>query len=295
LEVHLFSFLLLLLLFFISLCCCASFSLETAKNTIFLAYASYCGTRVDQNFNCYWCNYSPGFSWVGNFGDTKSPYFGFVGYHSRNRTIFVVFRGTDNIRGWIADFTFLKTNYENVNGAEVHTGIYKAYLNVKDQIKSLYIKALSACYTCDNIIVTGHSLGAGLAIFSALDMRYYVNRTMTVYNYGSPRLGNQVFSDYASKAISIWRITKDRDPVPHIPLKLMKYYHVSSEIFFRNGAYKGCNGAEDPNCADSIKITNPIDHGLYMDVSIYEGIPRGCLYTDPQSLEEFKMMNEDRE
>jgi len=273
----------LLLLFFLSWCYCAPFSLEVAKNTIFLAYASYCGNRVNQFYNCYWCQYSPGFSWVGNFGDVKSSHFGFVGYHARNKTIFVVFRGTDNIRGWVDDFTFLKVNYPGVAGAEVHSGIFGAYNKVRDQVKSLYFKALSLCYNCDNVIVTGHSLGGALSLFAGLDMRTYVNKSMTLYNYGSPRIGNKAFSTYLSSTLSVWRITRDRDPVPHVPFIRMGYQHEYNEIYNRNGFYKLCNGAEDPNCSESIPflLTNPFDHGLYMDVKVLEGLSYGCFYSSP--------------
>jgi hypothetical protein len=267
-----------ILLFFLSLCYSAPFSLDTAKQTIFLAYASYCGNKVDQNYNCYWCQFSPGLNWVGNFGDIKKSYFGFVGYHESNRTIYVVFRGTDNIKGWIDDLTFIKVPYPGIPGAQVHSGIYNAYLKVQDQVRSLYFRALSQCSLCNKVIITGHSLGAGLALFAAMDMRLYANRTMYLYNYGSPRIGNRAFSDFAGSVLSIWRVTRDRDPVPHLPLKIMGYNHESTEIFNRNGYYIQCSGSEDPNCSDSIKLTNAYDHGLYMDVKIYDGIPKGCLY-----------------
>jgi len=276
---------LLLLSFLLLSICFAQFSLETAKNTIFLSYAAYCGNGVDSNWKCYWCEKSPGFTWISNFGDTKTGYFGFVGYHQTNKTIFVVFRGTDNLKGWIDDFTFIKVKYGNIQGAEVHSGIYNAFLKVKDDIRNLYGKAVSRCPFCNRVIVTGHSLGAGLATFGGLDMINYVNnKSLTVYHYGSPRIGNQNFANYANSKVDFWRITKDRDPVPHVPWRALNFYHVSSEVFERSGSYRSCTGGEDPNCSNSIKLTNPLDHGEYMDVQVLEGIKYGCFYNSPPQL-----------
>lgn len=38
---------------------------------------------------------------------------------------------------------------------------------------------------------------------------------------------------------------------------------------------------EDPTCIDHYALLNPLDHALYMQIDILQGIPFGCLYTDP--------------
>jgi phospholipase A1 len=47
------------------------------------------------------------------------------------------------------------------------------------------------------MLITGHSLGAALATFAAVDIKENLNpkRAMHVYNFGSPRTGNQAFTD----------------------------------------------------------------------------------------------------
>ena len=47
-------------------------------------------------------------------------------------------------------------------------------------------------------MVTGHSLGAALATFCAVDIMRTIKPKTTVYLYtfGSPRVGNQKFADY---------------------------------------------------------------------------------------------------
>jgi len=276
--------LIVLLSTFIFLCYSSPFSLAIAKDTLYLSYAAYCGNNVNANWNCYWCKNRPSFVWVGNFGQSKGAGFGFIGYDPNNKTLYVSFRGTDNLKGWISDFQFLKVNYPGVNGAQVHQGIFKAYLEVKNEIKSLFSVALSKCTTCDNVIVTGHSLGAAISVFGALDIRTYSNKLLNVYNFGCPRVGNTAFANYADSVLTVWRMANNKDPVPHLPFKIMNYYHIKTEIFERYGQYKQCSGNEDPTCIDSVKITTPIDHGEYMDIKIWPGIPNGCLYTDPSPM-----------
>jgi len=254
---------------------------EKALRAVYLTYASYCGNLVDSNWNCYWCKNAPGFKWVGNFGDKKSPHFGFVGYHPQNRTVWVIYRGTDNIAGWIADFNIVKVRYASVPHAQVHKGFYDAYLLDTQRVKQLLSSAQKECGACNEVVVAGHSLGGAIATISALDLVSQTNKTFSLYTFGSPRVGNSAFASYVkSKIPEIYRMTNDRDPVPHLPLKSMSYYHVPVEIWERKSDYRRCNNdGEDSSCSNSIKLTNPKDHGEYMNVKIWPGINYGCLYS----------------
>ena len=71
------------------------------------------------------------------------------------------------------------------------------------------------------IDVTGHSLGAALATFAAAAIKKNFGFSrFTFYTFGSPRVGNNVFSDYIFSLFpngQYQRITHYNDVVPHIP------------------------------------------------------------------------------
>jgi len=72
------------------------------------------------------------------------------------------------------------------------------------------------------VFVTGHSLGAAVAVHCAAELGasshslgYPIDG---VYTYGQPRVGNQAFADFYMVGTQVsWRVTHHRDPVPHLP------------------------------------------------------------------------------
>ena len=54
----------------------------------------------------------------------------------------------------------------------------------------------------------------------------------SVYNFGQPRTGDQAYAAYATKKVSTWRVTHNKDTVPHLPFTTgMDFYHVCTEEF----------------------------------------------------------------
>ena len=59
--------------------------------------------------DCFWCKQIKGnVSFVDHFGDPSGNSFGFVSYDWNERTIYLTFRGTDDIKGFIADLNFFQ-------------------------------------------------------------------------------------------------------------------------------------------------------------------------------------------
>jgi len=258
-----------------------------ALTNVYLSYSSYCGLYVNSTWSCYWCTNVVGFTWVGNFGASKSAGFGYVGYSSDNQTITVVFRGTDNLPGWITDAKFTQAPYYLNSDVLVHEGFQNDYQTLSSQVIALVAEALQMCGAVCQIYVTGHSLGAGLAMLGAMDLTMQGYKVI-LYNFGSPRVGNQAFEEWALSKLYVnpWRMTWNRDPVPHLPpqnfLDIYYYHHLPTEVWWNGSTFVQCNGSgEDPNCSDSIIVYDPLDHADYMNVNTLDGIPYGCLYTDP--------------
>ena len=98
---------------------------------------------------------------------------------------------------WISNFDAFRVNYPKVASAQVHQGFYNAYLGVQSQVYSGLKTALASCPGCE-IRCTGHSLGAALATIAAADLvqNFKTSSHITLYNFGSPRVGNQAFATW---------------------------------------------------------------------------------------------------
>mmetsp|Transcript_17659 Transcript_17659/g.25485 ORF Transcript_17659/g.25485 Transcript_17659/m.25485 type:complete len:144 (+) Transcript_17659:735-1166(+) len=135
-------------------------------------------------------------------------------------------------------------------------------------------------YSNYSIKTTGHSLGAALALLTALDL-IKAGFEVTMYNFGQPRVGSKAFAQFASSKLSMFRVTHNKDIVPHIPVSLlrMEFYHSCMEIFENaTEIVQSCDNnmkdgvCEDSNCADQYALseTNIEDHLTYL------GIPIDC-------------------
>ena len=94
----------------------------------------------------------------------------------------------------------------------------------------------------------------------------------THYSFGSPRVGNQAFSDYVQSLGVVQRITHYQDTVPHVPLESWSFVHVVNEVYEDQlHDLHACDGASDPSCAAQwdLKQTNGDDHTLYLNLPMH--------------------------
>ncbi|XXG61805.1 hypothetical protein AAC387_Pa05g0323 [Persea americana] len=177
---------------------------------------------------------------------------------SLQKRLVVAFRGTEQVK-WKDLRTDLMLapaglNPERIGGdfkeeVQVHSGFLSAYDSVRNRIMSL-IK-LSIGFVEDggddmpkwHIYVTGHSLGGALATLLALElsssqMAKYGAISVTMYNFGSPRVGNKRFAElYNEKVKDSWRIVNHRDIIPTVP-RLMGYCHVAQPVYLAAGDFR---------------------------------------------------------
>lgn len=91
--------------------------------------------------------------------------------------------------------------------------------------------------------MTGHSLGGALATLFALELSSSQLAKqgaifVTMYNFGSPRVGNKRFADvYNEKVKDSWRVVNPRDIIPTVP-RLMGYCHVAQPVYLVAGELK---------------------------------------------------------
>ncbi|KAA3485689.1 Triglyceride lipase [Gossypium australe] len=194
---------------------------------------------------------------------------------SARRRLVVAFRGTEQAR-WKDLRTDLMLvpaglNPERIGGdfkqeVQVHSGFLSAYDSVRIRIISLikasigYIDELLEPQHRWQVYVTGHSLGGALATLLALELSSSKLAkcgaiSVTMYNFGSPRVGNRRFAEvynefdkslvkvYAIEYIPLqkvkdsWRIVNHRDIIPTVP-RLMGYCHVAQPVYLAAGELK---------------------------------------------------------
>ncbi|ORX95287.1 alpha/beta-hydrolase [Basidiobolus meristosporus CBS 931.73] len=208
------------------------------------------------------------------FSSFLSGVAGYVGVDRDLRKIVVAFRGSLNLRNWIynTDIIRLPLHYPGASpGVRVHGGFLKAYQGLKNQVRQGMEKVF-ALITKDNedvsdyqVIVTGHSLGAAVAVHGALDIRQYFllkyrldPEKFFLHTYASPRAGNKAFGQLVLETFSngepslnLIRVTNNADPVPHVPPVLFGYSHYPHEVWVRNVS---STEAQTIDCKDKLPI-----------------------------------------
>jgi len=255
--------------------------------SLYNAVAAYCEPNKISSWNCGFCSHNPGVKFVGFLEYRPTSVFGYVSIF--NNEVVVAYRGSECIMNWVNNLDAFKEAYPHVTGALVHKGFYAAFKHVQVQTRNLVAIALKNCPACHTIRCTGHSLGAALASHAAADLSFlYIPHSsaprIKLTTFGSPRVGNEVFSHWLdSRTSQSFRMTHNADPVPHLPPKMMSFHHVATEIFEKHGKYKECNGSgEDPRCADGVILPLKIsDHLNYMGVDISGGMKNNCQPNGP--------------
>jgi hypothetical protein len=81
--------------------------------------------------------------------------------------------------------------------------------------------------------LTGHSLGAALAILAAWRLKQLGYQIAPLYLFGCPKVGGLVFQDAFDKVFpEVYRFVNHNDVVPHLPPKPAPYEHVGQLCYF---------------------------------------------------------------
>lgn len=132
----------------------------------------------------------------------------------------VAFRGSSSVADWICNSLATMKPLPGNPGLRAHSGFLRQYLSIQEEIVRLLDTSRSP-----RVLLTGHSLGGGLAVIAAamLPARFECE----LVTFGAPRAGDRLMSDAArSRCVACTRIVHDRDVVPLLPWKFWGYEHV---------------------------------------------------------------------
>ncbi|OKO81429.1 lipase [Bradyrhizobium sp. NAS80.1] len=144
----------------------------------------------------------------------------------------VAFAGTDplNLLNWVSNFTLGRPN------ALVHEGFSEAAAALWNDVKAALAAAAAAG---SPIFITGHSLGAAIAVVTADFARQQLQLTKAqIYLYGCPRVGLTEFvTPYdATFGKMTYRLVHGADIVPTVPPPQLDFVHVGRYLACRQGA-----------------------------------------------------------
>jgi len=276
--------------------CAAAYSETTAKTVFKLASSAYCNDAGLADWACRPCASSELLARsVSVYQNSKHNMHAFTALvpgsaldglngsfveDEDSPVIVISFKGTqsDSLKNWLEDLKFARTSHGmSCVGCAVHSGFTELWAAVATPLVA-DVRHLLVAHPGARIVVTGHSMGGAVALVAAYVLQHDLGIHVSgpIYTYGSPRVGNAAFAEQFSpeRAASwadaspptVWRLTHNRDPVPHLPLEAMGFVHAGYEVFYDEAwaQHTVCDGRqEDPNCADSHWLWNSVDDHLY--------------------------------
>ena len=215
-----------------------------------LLLAESCGEAYNQLQRDGQYTPSPGFEPLMGFKASSVGEPEWFGYIARSKdTVMVVFRGTVTDRDWVADAEFFQMDYPYAGGKlRTHTGFTRLYCTCRDEIMRVLLDQPDTL----SLLITGHSLGAALAVLFAMDADQSTSfRETIMYTFAGPRTGNRSFARAFNKqgCVAV-RVVNVHDVVPRLPPSYiempeskvgLRYQHVGREFSFsvQTGSVKG--------------------------------------------------------
>lgn len=224
-----------------------------------------CGA-ASSSFETYWAH------------ESDADIQGFVGHDKSRQQIVVAFRGSKTLANWIANLKFARVDspFKECHNCMVHKGFLDDYNSIAVELFRV-INDIRAKTGIKRVLVTGHSLGAVLALLTAVDLVIHDGFAEPVlYAFGLPRVGNEEFEKFANSKAAGFRVVHQNDIVPQLPPqgdvgKLFDFHHPPTEVWYRSGEpYKVCDKeGEDPSCQDSVPFLHlsAADHTWYLNMS----------------------------
>ena len=102
-------------------------------------------------------------------------------------------------------------------GGRVHHGMYASYSSIASGTLAAVRTLLEGNPSVREIIVTGHSLGAGQAVYAADELAAaHPSLRVVMYSFGPPRPGDLAFAQRLNKTTNLqtWAVSHRADTVP---------------------------------------------------------------------------------
>ncbi|KAH9166731.1 alpha/beta-hydrolase [Lactarius sanguifluus] len=266
--------------------------IEEFKPYSFYAAAAYCDPSKTLTWSCGAnCAGNPTFQPSASGGDGSAVQFWYVGWDPTLSSVVVAHQGTKptSILADLTDVEFFLANLDSTlfpglpSSIQVHSGFAAEHAKTARTILAQVQELLAQHGAASSVTVTGHSLGAALALLDAvyLPLHLPAGTRVRMVGYGMPRVGNAAFADYVDAragALALTHVSNRKDPVPIVPGRFMGFAHPAGEVHIRDagGAWVACPRRDNPSTLCTIgevpdvlhsNILNhrgPYDDGIFM-------------------------------
>lgn len=250
------------------------FDLKAAVRFAEYSAAAYCHADLLAGWGCKRCSDQlAGFKLDAVVRDDHLNLQSYIGVDDGLGAVLIAFRGTTglDLHNWIADLqiTHADAPFAGMSSkSRVHAGFLRAWNSTLREELTTRTRNLMKTHNVLKVVVTGHSLGAGMATLAAVDFRINFGvGSVELHTFGSPRVGNKAFAEEVDGLFDSVRLTHDRDIVAALPPRSLGYWHIKSEVWEHTVTftppvgpptsfteYRGpCDpSGEDPSCQDSV-------------------------------------------
>jgi predicted lipase len=133
----------------------------------------------------------------------------------------ISFRGTQRTNEWVQNALAQQIFYTDLSPfkfeGQVHRGFATLYGSIAEQVVDI-ARQLDKTRP---IYITGHSLGASLAMLAGMDLALRVpelSKQLQVYTYAGPRVGDVAFAEAHSRLVpNTYRVVNLADAIPMAP------------------------------------------------------------------------------
>lgn len=279
----------------------ATYDENTAKDFMAYASAAYCAParlQPDLAFNDDCAAQLSSFSLSKIFDphadrnisdyNAHAHAYAVLGVDPAREWVVAAIKGTNETADMITDlsggeFDFRDCVIGGNNFGKVHAGFCHYYEDLVADGMMEELIDLSNNYPTFSVAMTGHSLGAAVAVLAAYDFNLRTGKKVKITTFGLPRVGDWRFAK-AFEAVSdeAFRVVHNRDIVAHLPpccallgsCKAMSMcpYHTITQIWYDNDMsagsdYKVCDGGEDFSCQHEVSMSVD-DHLMYFGVHL---------------------------
>ena len=173
-----------------------------------------------------------------------------------NKKLYVAFRGTESIRDWLSDANIIRVPMDlpgiaDSNRPQVHWGFLRQFRSLENHIiidvndylaRNSHLNQLEQ----NEIVFTGHSLGAAQATLASLQFKLaYPNLKVSCYTYGSPRVGDSSFVSLFTHNVNYYkRVVNEEDPVTLIPFS-WRFTHLPKMAYLDHNGHMRENVREN--------------------------------------------------
>ncbi|HEY6389845.1 MAG TPA: lipase family protein [Bryobacteraceae bacterium] len=207
-----------------------------AADAAMLAYARYKRTRMTEaDLNGILGPHFTTRETIGDcFVDNASTGRGF--FAGNGKFAILAFRGTERYNEHDVqadgDVALVDEQAGGKPAGRVHRGFQRYLRSIWPRVKQL-VAAYRADHPVQEICITGHSLGAAMAVLAFLELE---DQHSSLYTFGCPRVGNQAFCESLgnlAKTRPVYYFIDNQDVVTHIPLPIWMagYEHPNCAIF----------------------------------------------------------------